>query len=150
MAVLAIETRPETATVRSADDIPEWRRNQLANLRPFQKGHIPLPGAGRPKGSRDAINVILDAAPQKAKQYVKSTAPAVLVDARKWIMPIDSDHTASDGERVNLVIWLEQHLAPSILVTPTLQMPLPDDGLIRHAADSPTLSVSAGTETPKG
>ena len=98
---------------KSSAKISEGRLRSLANLRPpFQPGHAPLRGAGRPKGSRDALNVILDAAPIKARQYVKSTAPAVLVDARKWIMPIDSD-APSPSLSVNLVAFLEAHTLPA-------------------------------------
>ena len=67
----------------------------------FQPGHKGLRGAGRPKGSRDAATIYMDSLPLKAKQWVKSTNPAVLIDARKLAIP--------DAEPVN-------PLAPQIIV----------------------------------
>ena len=95
--------------------------NQSANFRKaahlkayqFQPGHAPLNGGGRPKGSRNSIDVLLDAAPKIAKAYVtacvKDRAPGTLNDARKWIMPIDSD--AAPTVQVGLLRFLEAGLA---------------------------------------
>ena len=70
----------------------------------FKPGHLKVPGSGRKPGTRDAVSILLDSAPTKAKQYVRSTAPAVLVDARKWIMPVESDGVPDGAPRVLIFI----------------------------------------------
>ncbi len=55
----------------------------------FKRGHAPM--GGRPKGSRDAATIYLESLPIKARQWVKDTSAATLIDARKIALPIDSD-----------------------------------------------------------
>lgn len=59
----------------------------------FQKGHAPLPGGGRPKGTKNATTILLKAAPKLAKSYIQRApkSDAICLDARKWIMPVDED-----------------------------------------------------------
>jgi len=76
------------------DSVPfsEARLRSLANLRPFRKGHAPLPHVGRPKGVKNAQTLLLEAAPRLAKRYLKEALtgnPALLVDARRWMLPIE-------------------------------------------------------------
>ena len=86
----------ENATGRVSKGMPP----QLARYA-FKRGQAPPPGAGRPKGSRDAATIYMESLPLKAKQWVRSTNPAVLIDARKLAIP--------DAEPVN-------PLAPQIIV----------------------------------
>ena len=107
------------------------KRRDYSYLKPYQfkPGQVVKKADGtnngRPEGRKDALTAILESAPLKARQYIKSTAPGVLVDARKWIMPIESDKVgSSDG--VNVLAFLAQHLtliAPP--VTTPLQLSLP-------------------------
>ena len=76
----------------------------------FQKGNPPPKGAGRPKGSRSASTIYLESLPKKAQQWVKSTAPAVLIDARKIALPIESDQAGSDAGVAVLLGWMEARL----------------------------------------
>ena len=122
------------------------KQRDYSYLKPYQfkPGHAAVRRedgtAGRPEGTCDALTSILASAPVKARQYIKSTAPAVLVDARKWIMPIESDASPSSSATI-LVGWLEQRLiaSPSLLMTLSVAVPaLPQP-------DAPTLNPSAGT-----
>ena len=88
MAAVLDATDCATATVKRG--IPK----QLAPYI-FKPGHERVPGSGRAPGTRNSVNVLLDAAPRIAKSYIKSCvvdrAPGTLNDARRWIMPVDSD-----------------------------------------------------------
>lgn len=122
MAAVLDATDCATATVKRG--IPK----QLAPYI-FKPGHERVPGSGRAPGTRNSVNVLLDAAPQLAKSYiragVKDRAPAILNDARKWIMPIDSDAPVT-VQPLTLIAVLEKRAA---LLPPapsaSLQLSLP-------------------------
>ena len=88
MAVETVATAPKTAT----------------HLRPwqFKPGHAP--SGGRPKGSRDAHTIYLESLPLKARQWVKSTNPAVLIDARKIALPLEEDAASASPARILIFI----------------------------------------------
>ena len=92
----AVLDATENATGRVSTRMPP----QLAKYA-FKKGQPPPLHAGRPKGVQNAATIYMDSLPLKAKQWVKSTNPAVLIDARKLAIP--------DAEPVN-------PLAPHIIV----------------------------------
>lgn len=71
----------------------------------FQRGHVALPGSGRPKGMKNAQTSILEAAPMLARHYIKRAAKsdAICIDARKWILPVEDEATMS-GAGVVIVI----------------------------------------------
>ena len=77
----------------------------------FKAGSV-RPGPGRPKGCKNAQTVLLQSAPRLARSYVKEGTKgnaAVLVDARKWILPVEEDVVHS-AERV--VIFIGQGELP--------------------------------------
>ena len=83
----------------------------------FKKGDPNIPHGGRPKGSRDAATLYLESLPLKARQWVKSTAPAVLIDARKIALPIESD---SPVDRSSLIVgFLERQLSVPLTLSAT-------------------------------
>mgnify|MGYP001617731005 CR=1 FL=1 len=61
----------------------------------FQPGHKRIEGSGRAPGTPNASTIYLNSLPLKARQWVKSDAPQVLIDARKIALPIDSDAGSS-------------------------------------------------------
>mgnify|MGYP001617393004 FL=1 len=120
---------------------PEIARkpHDYSHLKPYQfKPGQRVQGCGRPKGAKNADTIYLESLPRKAKQWVKSTAPAVLIDARKIALPIESDQPAGVGESA-VIIWLEQRLS-------TLQMPTTVAVQPVQLTHSSTLTPSASTE----
>ena len=103
----------------------------------FKKGQPAPPGAGRRKGSRDAATIYLESLPLKARQWVKSTAPATLIDARKIALPIESD-VAGSGDSGPILAFLAQHMlttTPSGLAPPPL--PQNPQNVVTHVAATP-------------
>ena len=68
-------------------------KKTAAHLKPyqFQPGHAPYPGAGRPKGSRDAATIYLESLPRKARQWVKSTDARILSEARQLTASVEEE-----------------------------------------------------------
>ena len=88
----------------------------------FKPGEAHVRSPGRPKGSRDAATIYLESLPLKAKQWVKSTNPAVLIDARKLAIP-DADTESQRSPQV-IVFLGASPIAPRLLdaadVSPTV------------------------------
>ena len=109
-AVLEAE---ETATSTAENRIPP----QLAPYL-FKAGNKPKAradgGIGRPKGAKSAETIYLESLPIKARQWVRSTAPGVLIDARKIALPIESDVVGAAP--VTLIGFLEGKLLSSVAV----------------------------------
>lgn len=106
----------------------------------FKPGHPPLNGGGRPVGSRDAATIYLESLPLKARQWVKSRAPNVLIDARKIALPIESDAPSLPSS--DLVIFLER-LSPA---TPSLRAVAVDAEPCPALLAPATLTPSVSTE----
>ena len=153
-AVLEAEVeQPITAafieSLKASKESLTGRLRSLANLNPPKLGdgvrRSPEGKTGRPPGVKNAETVYRDALPKKARQWVASTAPAVLIDARKIALPIDSDTSGSVADAQPVLAFLAQHL--------TLIMAQPPSLLMAHSvaepqvvtATPPSLSVSAGT-----
>ena len=104
------------------------------------------PRAHRQPGTLNASTIYLKSLPKKARQWVKSEAPAVLIDARKIALPIDSDTAGSVADTQPILAFLAQHL--------TLIMAQPPSLLTAHSVEAqpgvtatpPSVSASAGTE----
>ena len=129
------------APLLSSGTVPNSSGEKYAQLKPyqFQPGHGKL--GGRVAGTPNALTVILDSAPRKARQYVKSTAPAVLVDARKWIMPIDSD--APTVVNVELLSWMERRaVAADVPQRQRLEPPMTMLPVAETSATSETQAAS--------
>lgn len=99
----------------------------------FQKGHKPYPNAGRPKGSRDARTIYLESLPLKAQQWVKSTAPAVLIDARKIALPIEGDDVLATLAPTLVVFGQLPTTTPSVMP----QFPVVESSNISVTVDVP-------------
>ena len=137
--------------VDSAVSLPQ-KRNPAAHLAAycFRPGDPANPAKVNPKahrqpGTRNALSIILDSAPKKAAQYVKSEAPAVLIDSRKWIMPIESDTVGSVADAQPVLAFLAQHLTLIMAQPPSLLMAHSVEAQPGVSATPPTLSLSAGT-----
>ena len=132
--------------------IPSKRTAEHLRAYRFQPGHEAIRRedgtTGRPKGTKDALTVIAESAPHKAKQYVKSTAPAVLVDARKWIMPIDSDKSVSVADAQPVLAFLAQHLTIVMAAPPTTRITGSVEPQPVSLAAAPTASPSATSSAP--
>lgn len=114
----------------------------------FKPGHSAR-GPGRPKGSRSFATILSKVEEPIARSYVRQALngnPPILTDARKVLLPIDSD--APHSSTLNLLVWLREH--PTVRITdrqsPTLLMGSSDAEQPLLNATSPTLSPSAGTE----
>ena len=119
MATAVLELPEQNAAIVEPTATPATVQAGIAHLarHQFQPGHAPLPGAGRPKGSRNAETILRDALPLKARQWVRSVAPAVLIDARKLIIPDEQPLNSS-----SLTVVIVESLRASVLSTPS---PLP-------------------------
>lgn len=100
-------------SLRASKETLTGRARSLANLIPHKKG-MPAPaGSGRPKGHRNAATIYLESLPHKARQWVKSEHPSILIDARKIALPLESDDAATGT--VQLIFNGEQ-LRPTLPV----------------------------------
>ena len=125
------------------------RRAAHLKAHQFQVGHERIVGSGRVTGTPNAQTVYLDSLPIKAKQWVKSQAPAVLIDARKIALPIESDKSGSVAEAQPVLAFLVQHLTLVQAMPSTLQTALSDAVTLPIPAVLPTLTLSPATEPSK-
>ena len=93
-----------------------WRQN----LKPFQPGQR-VPGAGRPKGSKSATTLLIEAAPRGAKAYLKKVFAgdsAVLIDYRKAVLLPDAE---SVSPTTKVVIFIgDSSLLPRLPSLPSV------------------------------
>lgn len=115
-----LEAATETATPSKASRIPK----QLAPY-VFKPGHAPIKGGGRPKGSRNAESIYLESLPIKARQWVKSKAPAVLIDARKIALQIDSDTSIPASVSSRTIVFMSPLVRPVDADAVLSEPPLP-------------------------
>ena len=97
----------------------------------LKKGHAPLNGGGRPKGSKNAATILTAAAPRAMRRYVKEALAGsipLLKDYREWCAPIESNF----------------HFPQQVIV-------FMGDGLLPRAFDQPQPLVGSpeSSENPK-
>ena len=84
---------------------PPEKVRDYSHLRKYQfKPGQRVQGCGRPKGTKNAATMLLKAAPRIAKAYVKKAIEgdtSVLVDSRKWILPIEQE--VGDGSERSVI-----------------------------------------------
>jgi hypothetical protein len=102
-----------------ANETPIDRRIAHLVAYQFKRGHAPLNGGGRPKGSKSFSTILTAAAPRMAKRYVKealSGNAAILTDARKVFVPTDAETPQTAGQIVVVLMGDTPHLdaAPSL------------------------------------
>ena len=110
----------EIATIKPKKSLPAAMEQYK-----FKPGHVTAPNVGRPKGSKNAQTILLQSAPRIARRYVKEAlagSPTLLVDSRKWILPVESERQVS-SERVVIFVG-ESSLLPRavdrVTLTPTM------------------------------
>ena len=86
-AVLEAEQDVSATVAANLPTVAPAKRSPWLKPYHFKAGEANIshhhPKAHRQLGSKNAETVYLESLPVKAKQWVKSTAPAVLIDARK-------------------------------------------------------------------
>lgn len=109
----------------------------------FQVGHPPYRRedgtTGRPKGSLNAQTVLMKSAPKLARTYVKEALKGnatLLVDSRKWILPVDGDDSRSAPTQ--MIVFVGDGALPRALDLPP----------VVSQVETPSLSPSTIHGTP--
>lgn len=115
-------------------DVSEWRDTKTGRFTVGNPG-----GPGKPKGYKNAATIYLNSLPLKARQWVKSEHPSVLIDARKIALPIEADALTDAVTNPVLIVFGSPPVAAD--ASPTVTMPL-------SAPQSPSLSAVSSVEQP--
>lgn len=98
----ASDHKPTAPKTRNYDHLKQFH---------FKSGHAPFPKAGRPKGRKSNLDLLLQAAPKLTKHYIKRALKSdrVLTSAMDRIIPVDESRAPAT---VKIAVFVGDGILP--------------------------------------